>query len=178
MKWVAAGSLVGWASIVILSWQLADRRIGLCDFANKSCTIRGVAARDATLTNGLTVGLGLVLVMVAWTALNKIRSGETSTKNVANPRLQPLARIRTERLALTGQKWKWTKIIGLAVAMFALGWFSAGHGQRGDGPESSNTTPSYEQSVSPITITPVEGDPFNEASSNATGAVSETARQQ
>lgn len=71
MKRIATAAAFGWGVIVLLSWSLAQRRIGICggsgyDASDIACRMRATAARDAVLTHGLTVLLiGAVIFALA-----------------------------------------------------------------------------------------------------------------
>jgi hypothetical protein len=60
-------ALIGWAIIIWIAWHLANARIALCGpvLPDESCLIRTTAARDFTLTVGLTGGLLIILAALA-----------------------------------------------------------------------------------------------------------------
>ena len=78
MKWIALGTLTGWAGIVWLAWALADSRVAICYFGDERCKITATAARDAVLIGGLTVAL-VGLAVAGCVAL--VRSGRLNLRS-------------------------------------------------------------------------------------------------
>ena len=111
MKRIALVGFTGWAGIVDLAWNLANDRIDACSYGSNGCELRAIAARDAVLTNGLTVALVALLVLML----------------VAR---QPDQRARLSRLRPTlpdmfdfVRSRRWLIGVGAAAALSAVVWF-------------------------------------------------------
>lgn len=63
MEWVSGFVLTGWAAIVAVAWNLADKRIGECNFESE-CMRAATETRDAVLIWGPGIWL-LALVVLA-----------------------------------------------------------------------------------------------------------------
>lgn len=73
---IVATALTGWAAIVGIAWQSADRRIENCTLAgvtDSDCVIRLSAQRDFILTVGLAVALAFVVAAMIVFAVNQAR---------------------------------------------------------------------------------------------------------
>ena len=94
MKRIALVGFTGWAGIVWLAWHLAEARIDACRYSEGwTCALRATAARDTTLTNGLTVALLALLTLMLVTVLpdqrarlSRLRPTLPTMLNSARPR--------------------------------------------------------------------------------------------
>lgn len=155
MKRIICSGFAGWASIVALTWWLADRRIALCGYGEAGCRVRAAAARDAVLTNGLTIGLAAVLAVATMAVLVRSRGGGVVERPLGEPKhLARPAKAAAVR-ALRNPPARAILGIGIAAAMFGLGWLFAGGAKHG-----TLAAPFNEIETPAVKITPVEGDPF------------------
>ncbi|MFM5954208.1 MAG: hypothetical protein ACKOPE_07895 [Novosphingobium sp.] len=145
MKRIVIGSLIGWSGIVGLGWWLADRRVHLCGNYDPACVIKATAARDAALTNGLTVALVMCVGFAVLTGFraaspHRQRNGINPSPSIRAPlRLGPLADLW--EAARPGRGLRWLRASALAILIFGLGWLSSSILTAGRG---ATPSPSYE----------------------------------
>lgn len=124
MKRIASLALIGWAGIAWLAWHLADQRIRICGSYDPACTIKATAARDATLTNGLTVGLAICVgfaLLAAATFSRLPRDGVDHGPASSRPlRLSTMSYLHGA--IQRGRGVNWLRVGIFALGMFGLGW--------------------------------------------------------
>lgn len=194
MKRIAAGAASGWGLIVLLSWSLAQRRIGICgasgyDASDIACRMRATAARDAVLTHGLSVLLvgAVVFVLLQGGWLKGLGSLRNASPVTREPLLDAPAggtgrRAWADRFQRPlGMRWPaqgWRRLALIAIvtgaaAYIAFGIATASWPGIGAGPAPIATETAAEATDAPVEAIPYaagQADPAPPAAQAEPGA--------
>ena len=144
-------------AIMILSWRLANDRIGLC--GTPSCPQLATAARDATLVNGLTIdSVGILLFVIS-----QLNSPTASPSHSTGQRLEtPVAEVPLLKVA--GRPKPIDKIFRLRAltAAVAFGMVLAGGLLWADGLLHLDGPPKTDLAAGGARLTPTQGNPFRD----------------